>query len=156
MLIPLDPSKISACWKKLEHSLLENDFTCIIHAGKKCFDSLNHTKKKHIEKIIHEMQQADYVRLGSNRTILIPAHFAIKFLSYHKATLCELVSLNASEEIIKNDLTLAIQFAFFENPNLAELIIPLIIKDIHDENIKIEINEVNQQMIIKRANFYSW
>jgi hypothetical protein len=145
MYIPLDPIKVDGCWKKLEESLLAGSFSCVIHDGKKTSENFY---KVNITEIVKKMQQADYVRLGSNKMVLMPVHFAIKFLNYSTARINELISLDNSEERIKNDLALVIQFAFFENANLETLIVPIIVKEFKD--IDAEIDGLNGQMIIKR------
>ncbi|MBA2655339.1 MAG: hypothetical protein H0U71_09805 [Gammaproteobacteria bacterium] len=151
MYIPLDPKKTNESWEKLKKSLISNKFTYTICKGENLISDLGNDMQQCIKGIINRMKQADYVRLGSNRMILMPVHFAVNFISYNKAKLVELINLDDSENTLKNDLTLVIQFIFFENKSLKELVIPLIVNDIEAINIEIEKDEKHHQMIIRRV-----
>lgn len=151
MYIPLDPNKLEGCWEKLKKSLSSNVFSCSIHDGKNYICAKNSSDfKRNIEDIIDKMEKADYVRLGSNKMNFIPVHFAVNFLDYGKARLVELINSDNSKDTLKNDLALVIQFVFFDNKNLKELIIPAIVYGIDDPDVKIKIDEENHQMIINR------
>jgi len=103
-------------------------------------------------KLMDRMKKADYVRLGANRLMPIPTHFAINFHGNNKSILLELITIDDGFQEISNAINLIIQISFYENPNLMELTIPMIIDGIDDPDVNIVIDSVNQHMIIKRKN----
>lgn len=132
MLIPLDPKKNPSYWENFEENLLSTKNAFVILNSSK-IDSSFKVNIKIIQDLIKRMKGADYVRLGSNRGVLIPMHFSLKFLNAHIATVCDLILLSNSDEEIKNNLLFLSDLAFLENPNLKELIVPIQIDFLENE-----------------------
>lgn len=55
------------------------------------------------------MKKSDYIRLGSNRHLPIPVHFAVTFSDKEKGKLVEMISVNNNMQQLQNDLSLIIQ-----------------------------------------------
>lgn len=151
MYLTLDPNKTNNFWEKFQHSIEANKYSYLIVNGKKNRET--NTMNINLDvanEITARMKEADYVRLGASRLIPMPTHFAIKFYENNKGMLSELITIDDSFQEIWNAINLIIQISFYENPNLMELIIPMIVDGINEPDVKIITDPVKQNMIIKR------
>ena len=148
MYIPLDPKKIEGCWDKFAITLSGKKLICSIHDGS---DVTGHAFKteKRSKDIIDIMKKSDFVRIGSNRTEIMPVHFAINFLNKDKAKLVEMINSDSSTDTLRNELNLAIQLIFFENIGLQELILPNI-NEISNPDFEVIVDKFKQESVIRR------
>lgn len=150
MYIPLDPDKINGFWSKLKNSLIENNHSYLVEKGKKG-TSIAKTRldAKQADQLIARLANADYIRIGSNKMVPIPPHFAIELNNQNAGKLVELITVDNHADTIKNSIELIIQFAFFELKKMTELIIPFYVDAISDSEFNI-INLSNKELIIKK------
>ena len=139
MYIPIDPAKDYGYLNKLANSLRLNDFYPYITNGKsfRLEETWKNRQEDIIKDIVRRMKSANYSRIGTNRNVPIPPHFAIEIEDNKKGKLVELISIDDSKETLVNDINLVIQFTFFDNPHLEELIIPLVIEGIDNSEVDI-------------------
>lgn len=150
MYISLDPDKVNGFWSKLKNSLIENNHSYLIEKGKKG-TSIAKTQldAKQADKLITRLENADYIRIGSNKMIPIPPHFAIELNNQNAGKLIELITADDHPDTINYSIELIIQFAFFELKNMTELIIPFYVDTISDSEFNI-INIGNNELLIKK------
>jgi hypothetical protein len=60
-------------------------------------------------KLIDRMKNADYVRLGSSRSMPIPTHFAVNFYDINKGILLDLIAVDDQPIEVSNAINLVIQ-----------------------------------------------
>ena len=151
MYIPLDPKKTKDIWLKLASSLRHSKvFYNICNNRKNSRGVVEVLSQSKINEAIARLKKSDYVRLGSNRSDIEPVHFAMNFIKYDKANLTELINTNNLSETISREISLMMQFTFYDNPNLRELYIPLLLRDINDPEIEMKIDKKNQKTLLIR------
>lgn len=154
MYLPSDPFVNNELWQSFKLYLNKTHVYQSIISGQKNFLEKKKIKmnSNQISELISRFKKSDYVRIGTNRTVPFPPHFALKFVTRSKAILTELINIDTSISSIADEIIFVSQLIFLELPQLHELIIPFIIKDISNKDVIIKIDEKMSHMIITKKN----
>tara|TARA_B100000745_G_scaffold219121_1_gene145863 strand:+ start:842 stop:1297 length:456 start_codon:yes stop_codon:yes gene_type:complete len=140
MFMPVDPNSVDGMWDKLLQSLSSQESCIVVSDGKKSDELKNQNfSKKEAEALLVKLKSREYVRIGSSRMSPMPAYFTLNIMDGY-GRLMELISLSSDDERLRNDVSLVCQFSFFENKQLEKLVIPLIITDLEDPDLRFEVN----------------
>jgi len=126
MLIPLDPNGRTGLWDALEVSIERDNLIAIVSSGqithKLRHDAVNNDQGA---CTVRRMRNLSYVRVGTERLMPLPPHFAVSLADDGFAgALEEYLARDASIETTLRDMTLLIDLVFFEVKSLKKLIIP--------------------------------
>lgn len=140
MFIPVEPNSVSGIWDKLQRSLSEQSLCLVVSDGKQIENPADtRLSTDEATDLIDKLKSRDHVRVGTIRTEPTPSHFSIN-LDGNNGELMEFVAMSSDKERIRKDLSLVLQFTFFEIKDIGELLIPLIVEGLEDPELKIVID----------------
>ena len=141
MFLPIDPNKLDSLWDSLKVSLCEAAHSEIVSSGYLNIIAARHLSVQDAEAVVARMKGLNYVRIGTGRVNPVPPHFGVHLdHGQSKAKLMEYLGLDTSRHRIIRDISLLVDFIFFEIKSLVELRIPF------------ECEEVEVQGFVARYN----
>lgn len=150
MFMPVDPNSVNGMWDKLLQSLSSQKSCIVVSDGQKSDELKTQSfSYEEAERLLTRFKSRDYVRIGSSRMSPIPAYFTLD-LTDSSGRLMELISLSPDDDRLRNDVSLVCQFSFFENKQLEKLVIPFVITDLEDPDLRFEVNNSDGETIAFR------
>ncbi|WP_301153557.1 hypothetical protein [Metapseudomonas otitidis] len=125
MFILVDPNKLKVLWNSFRIGLCDVKHFEIVSGGKFKPTTTQLSCAEEADAIAARMKNLNYVRVGTERMIPTPPHFGAQLNSEHaKAKLTDYLGASCSQKNIIRDISLFVDFIFFEISSLDELIIP--------------------------------
>lgn len=146
MYVPVNPDQMDNSWELFLESLIAKPGFSVVENGRSVLKKL---QSKCLEDIVYRFKKSDYARIGMNRSVIEPIHFAINFKSTSTAAISELITANGNYLTINKGIMLATQFVFFENTGLESLIVPMIVNDLSDSVFAFDIDKEKGVTVIR-------
>lgn len=125
MFLPIDPNKFNSLWDSLKMSLCEAAHSEIVSSGCLNIIAARRLSAQDAEAVVTRMKGLNYVRIGTGRMNPVPPHFGVHLdHGQSKARLTEYLGVDNSRDRIISDISLLVDFIFFEIKSLVELTIP--------------------------------
>lgn len=150
MYMPVNPQGDDDLLDKLFTSLCSQKTSLVVLDGQLQKNILARVfDEEEAKGIVSKLKSRAYCRIGVARLMPVPAHFSID-LNGVDGKLMELVAIGSDAEQLKRDVILCCQFSFYELKEMQKLIIPFVIKDIGDFDLKFEVDNSRQCTLVYR------
>ncbi|MEN2426504.1 hypothetical protein [Chromobacterium vaccinii] len=151
MFLPVDPSKLNSLWDSLKVSLCEVEHSEIVSGGHFNPIAAQRLSRQDAESVVARMKELNYVRIGTGRMSPVPPHFGAHLdCEKSKASLMEYLGVDSSHDRIVRDISLLVDFVFFEIKSLVELTIPFRCEEVEVQGFAARYNSDQDCTIICR------